>query len=161
MSSVNELLCPHTHCFSLLLRFHWAADVPVLVQPWIFTLELLNKTSPLFVPGMETSVLQGVWDPGGTASSPGVWVFEQAQAYVVCNWKLSQSRILEVGCRANKSIEKQLPANRLYAEGVQLVLLPPLTTELFTYRRYTRRKCSFSQIKLLLVKFSFIYFPPG
>lgn len=88
-------------------------------------------------------------------------VFEQAQAYVVCNRKLSRSHVLEAGCRANKSIEKQLPANRLCAEGVQLVLLPPLTTQLLTCSRDTRSKRSVSQTKLLLVKASFIYGPSG
>ena len=47
-------------------------------------------------------------------------MFEQAHAYVVCNWRLGWSHIVKLGCRANKSIEKQLQATWLCAEGLQL-----------------------------------------
>lgn len=58
-----------------------------------------------------------------------VGVFEQAHTYVVCNWRLGWSHIVKLGCRANKSIEKQLQAMCLCAEGLQLALLLKVTPQ--------------------------------
>lgn len=41
----------------------------------------------------------------------------------VCNWRLGWPHIVKLGCRANKSIGKQLQATCLCAESLQLALL--------------------------------------
>lgn len=130
-------------CLNLHLWSYWIKLLLCLYQAWK---HLSSKVCEILEELRAVQVCVSVWASTG-----------------VCCLQLKAQPVTYsgIGCRANKSIQKQLPANCLCAEGVQLVLLPPLTTEVFTCRRYMRRKCSFSQIKLLLVKFSFIYFLPG
>lgn len=96
-------------------------------------------------------------------------VFEQSHAYVVCNWRLGLSHIVELGCRANKSIEKQLQEKCLRTAGSASASYPQRPdTSRFMYHNIvikSEKKHSFSKMKLLFWKTSFhsdrdALFPP-